>query len=70
MFPSVYTLVLFVLLQQVSAIWAYSAVDGKELSFKPGDVIWILKRDDSGWWEAMLNGKRGLIPANYVKKIE
>jgi len=45
------------------------AEDELELSFKVGDVLQITKQDDSGWWEATLNGKSGVIPANYVELL-
>jgi hypothetical protein len=56
----------------VTATFDY-APDGEgtepELAFKTGDVITVLARDDEGWWEGELNGKRGLFPANYTSGI-
>jgi son of sevenless-like protein len=43
--------------------------DETELGFVVGDTLEILTKDDSGWWEARLNGKVGSIPANYVEII-
>ncbi|KAF8827530.1 hypothetical protein HHX47_DHR4000078 [Lentinula edodes] len=36
------------------------------LSFRAGQVIHVLNRDASGWWDGELEGKRGWFPSNYV----
>ncbi|KAF9067138.1 ras guanine nucleotide exchange factor domain-containing protein [Rhodocollybia butyracea] len=36
------------------------------LSFRAGQVIHVLNRDPSGWWDGELEGKRGWFPSNYV----
>ena len=41
-----------------------------ELQFKKGDMIEISIMSEDGWWQGILNGKRGLFPFNYVEKIE
>ncbi|OQV25324.1 putative RIMS-binding protein 2 [Hypsibius exemplaris] len=38
----------------------------KELSFKKGDVIFVSGMDDDGFYESELNGKRGLVPSNFL----
>ncbi|KAI5477802.1 ras GEF [Pseudohyphozyma bogoriensis] len=39
------------------------------LSFEAGQVIRTLNKDDSGWWDGELDGKRGWFPSNYVEVI-
>lgn len=39
------------------------------LTFKEGDVLILLKRVDRSWFEGEVNGKRGLVPANFVRII-
>ncbi|KAK7115759.1 unconventional myosin-Ie-like isoform X2 [Littorina saxatilis] len=56
-------------LPKASCLYAYDAQDTDELSFNEGDVINIIKEDDSGWWRGKLRGKEGLFPANYVQKM-
>eukprot|EP01097_Dermamoeba_algensis_P012068 TRINITY_DN966_c0_g1_i1.p1 TRINITY_DN966_c0_g1~~TRINITY_DN966_c0_g1_i1.p1 ORF type:complete len:1106 (+),score=323.31 TRINITY_DN966_c0_g1_i1:51-3368(+) len=46
----------------------YDAGTPDELSFREGDVIFILQKDPGGWWEGELNGRKGWIPANYVQE--
>lgn len=38
------------------------------LSFRAGQVLRVLNRDPSGWWDGELDGKRGWFPSNYVNK--
>ncbi|ORY81232.1 ras guanine nucleotide exchange factor domain-containing protein [Leucosporidium creatinivorum] len=39
------------------------------LSFRAGQVIRTLNKDDSGWWDGELEGKRGWFPSNYVEVL-
>ncbi|PFH53989.1 hypothetical protein AMATHDRAFT_73003 [Amanita thiersii Skay4041] len=36
------------------------------LSFRAGQVIHVINRDPSGWWDGELEGRRGWFPSNYV----
>ncbi|KAF8635803.1 hypothetical protein AX15_000010 [Amanita polypyramis BW_CC] len=36
------------------------------LSFRAGQVIHVLNKDPSGWWDGELDGRRGWFPSNYV----
>lgn len=36
------------------------------LAFRAGQVIRVLNRDPSGWWDGELEGSRGWFPSNYV----
>nr|5XG9_A Chain A, Unconventional myosin IB [Entamoeba histolytica]5XG9_B Chain B, Unconventional myosin IB [Entamoeba histolytica]5XG9_C Chain C, Unconventional myosin IB [Entamoeba histolytica]5XG9_D Chain D, Unconventional myosin IB [Entamoeba histolytica]5XG9_E Chain E, Unconventional myosin IB [Entamoeba histolytica]5XG9_F Chain F, Unconventional myosin IB [Entamoeba histolytica]5XG9_G Chain G, Unconventional myosin IB [Entamoeba histolytica]5XG9_H Chain H, Unconventional myosin IB [Entamoeba len=56
------------MLPQVKALYPYTAANDEELSFKVGDIITILEKDE-GWWKGELNGQEGWIPNNYVKEI-
>lgn len=40
------------------------------LSFLAGQVIHVLNRDSSGWWDGEINGQRGWFPSNYVSADE
>jgi len=53
---------------KATAAFDYTAQSADELSFAAGDVITILKKDDSGWWEGELHGRKGWIPANYMQE--
>lgn len=36
------------------------------LSFQTGQIIHVLNRDPSGWWDGEIDGQRGWFPSNYV----
>uniref|UniRef100_A0A3B4APA4 Osteoclast-stimulating factor 1 n=1 Tax=Periophthalmus magnuspinnatus TaxID=409849 RepID=A0A3B4APA4_9GOBI len=39
-------------------------------SLSVGDIIVNIRRDDGGWWEGELHGRRGLFPDNFVREIK
>ena len=54
-------------LEKVQAIYDYSADKDDELTFSEGSVIYVLKKNDDGWWEGIMDGVTGLFPGNYVE---
>lgn len=54
---------------QAKALYPYEAATDDELTFNEGDIIFIVQKDQAGWWEGELNGKKGWVPANYVQEI-
>ncbi|XP_069368203.1 SH3 domain-containing kinase-binding protein 1 isoform X5 [Paralichthys olivaceus] len=48
----------------------YEAQQEDELSLTVGDIISNIRRDDGGWWEGELGGRRGLFPDNFVREIK
>ena len=36
------------------------------LAFHAGQIIHVLNRDPSGWWDGEVDGRRGWFPSNYV----
>jgi len=44
----------------------FSTNDPGFLPFERGDMIKILRKDESGWWLGRMGGKEGLFPENYV----
>ena len=53
--------------ENVTALYEYDAQEANELSFKEGDVIKIVKKNEDGWWLGELRGKQGLLPSSYVQ---
>lgn len=45
----------------------YEAQQDDELGLAVGDIIVNIRRDDGGWWEGELGGRRGLFPDNFVR---
>ncbi|XP_037643141.1 abl interactor 1-like isoform X7 [Sebastes umbrosus] len=58
-----------VYLEKVVAIYDYSKDKEDELSFMEGAIIYIIKKNDDGWYEGVSGGVTGLFPGNYVESI-
>jgi len=54
-------------LDKVLAIYDYNADKEDELTFQEGQTIYVLKKNDDGWWEGVMEGITGLFPGNYVE---
>ena len=52
--------------EKVISIYDYEATRDDELSFREGEIIYVLKKNDDGWYEGVMNGMTGLFPGNYV----
>lgn len=63
---TVHTLILCSL---VVAIYDYTKDKEDELSFQEGAIIYVIKKNDDGWYEGVMNGVTGLFPGNYVESI-
>ena len=53
----------------VEALYDYTKDKEDELSFVTGTVIYVVKKNDNGWFEGVTNGITGLFPGNYVEVI-
>ncbi|XP_053351102.1 abl interactor 1a isoform X1 [Clarias gariepinus] len=56
-------------IEKVVAIYDYAKDKEDELSFVEGAIIYIIKKNDDGWFEGVSNGVTGLFPGNYVEPI-
>ncbi|XP_054629167.1 abl interactor 2b isoform X2 [Dunckerocampus dactyliophorus] len=56
-------------LEKVVAIYDYTRDKEDELSFQEGAIIYVIKKNDDGWFEGVMNGTTGLFPGNYVESI-
>ncbi|XP_067358162.1 abl interactor 2-like isoform X10 [Channa argus] len=56
-------------LEKVVAIYDYARDKDDELSFQEGAIIYVIKKNDDGWFEGVMNGTTGLFPGNYVESI-
>ncbi|XP_060910056.1 abl interactor 1-like isoform X6 [Labrus mixtus] len=55
--------------EKVVAIYDYSADKEDELSFQEGAIIYVIKKNEDGWYEGVMNATTGLFPGNYVESI-
>ncbi|XP_060923057.1 abl interactor 2b isoform X3 [Limanda limanda] len=56
-------------MEKVVAIYDYSCDKEDELSFQEGAIIYVIKKNDDGWYEGVMNSTTGLFPGNYVESI-
>ncbi|XP_056869577.1 abl interactor 1a isoform X15 [Takifugu flavidus] len=56
-------------IEKVVAIYDYAKDKDDELSFMEGAIIYVVKKNDDGWFEGVCNGVTGLFPGNYVESI-
>lgn len=45
----------------------YQAQHDDELTISVGEIITNIRKEDGGWWEGQINGRRGLFPDNFVR---
>ncbi|KAM7537325.1 hypothetical protein Aperf_G00000076226 [Anoplocephala perfoliata] len=58
-------------IQKVITVYEYTADKSDELTFGENELIYVIKKNDDGWWEGiMMNGQTGLFPGNYVEVID
>jgi len=49
-------------------LYTYASTVAEDLTFNKGDVITVVK-EDGEWWTGSKDGRTGIFPANYVKKL-
>ena len=52
-----------------TAIYPYNSDEPGDLNFNQGDVIMVVKSDGE-WWTGYIDGRSGIFPANFVKKVD
>ena len=53
----------------VEALYDYTKDKDDELTFTTGAIIYVVKKNDDGWYEGVFNGVTGLFPGNYVEVV-
>ena len=57
-------------ISQCRGLFDYNPDDPNELTFKQGDIITVLQKDPSGWWQGELNGRIGVFPSvDWVEEL-
>ncbi|XP_038630467.1 rho guanine nucleotide exchange factor 6-like isoform X3 [Scyliorhinus canicula] len=54
----------------VKAKFNFKQTNEDELSFSKGDILYVSRVEDGGWWEGTLKGRSGWFPSNYVREIK
>ncbi|KAI4832348.1 hypothetical protein KUCAC02_015318 [Chaenocephalus aceratus] len=55
--------------QPARAIYDFKAQTAKELTFKKGDAVNIIRQIDNNWYEGEHRGRVGILPISYVEKM-
>ena len=53
----------------VIVIYDYSANNPDELNLREDQIVYVVKKNDDGWFEGVLDGVTGLFPGNYAESI-
>jgi hypothetical protein len=53
---------------KAKALFDFVPSEDGELGFKVNDVL-VIHKQEGEWWEGELNGKRGVLPSNYVQLL-
>ncbi|XP_078481596.1 abl interactor 1-like isoform X5 [Ciona intestinalis] len=56
-------------LEKVVVIYDYSAENSDELNLKEDQVVYVVRKNDDGWYEGVLDGVTGLFPGNYAEAV-
>ncbi|ERL85239.1 hypothetical protein D910_02660 [Dendroctonus ponderosae] len=58
-------------LEKVIAKYDFESNEKDDLSFKKGDILTVLFKEEEQWWRAKdKNGREGCIPVPYVQKVQ
>ncbi|VDM52063.1 unnamed protein product [Angiostrongylus costaricensis] len=51
------------------ALYDYDADKPDELSLRENCIVYVLRKNEDGWFEGVLDGVTGLFPGNYVQAV-
>lgn len=52
------------------ALYDYQSDNANNLSFQKGETVQVITQLENGWWDGVINGKRGWFPSNYCAVIQ
>ncbi|CAJ0579109.1 unnamed protein product, partial [Mesorhabditis spiculigera] len=56
-------------IEKAIVLYDYNAERPDELSLREQSIVYILRKNDDGWYEGVHDGNTGLFPGNYVEKM-
>ncbi|XP_033746573.1 uncharacterized protein LOC117331777 isoform X4 [Pecten maximus] len=54
---------------KAKALYNFSSQNPRELGFRKGDVVYLIRQIDKHWFEGERHGRRGIFPINYVEVV-
>ena len=55
-----------VYLEKARVVYGYEATRSDELTLNEEAIVYVLRKNEDGWYEGVLDGLTGLFPGNYV----
>uniref|UniRef100_A0A158P6W0 SH3 domain-containing protein n=1 Tax=Angiostrongylus cantonensis TaxID=6313 RepID=A0A158P6W0_ANGCA len=56
-------------IEKAIALYDYDADKPDELSLRENCIVYVLRKNEDGWFEGVLDGVTGLFPGNYVQAV-
>uniref|UniRef100_A0A914Z7N6 SH3 domain-containing protein n=1 Tax=Panagrolaimus superbus TaxID=310955 RepID=A0A914Z7N6_9BILA len=56
-------------IEKALAIYDYEAEKEDELNLRENCIVYVVAKNEDGWYEGIMDGMTGLFPSNYVQKI-
>ncbi|XP_076820759.1 abl interactor 2-like isoform X3 [Clavelina lepadiformis] len=56
-------------IEKMVVIYDYSAENADELNLREDQEVYVVKKNDDGWYEGVLDGVTGLFPGNYAEPV-
>ncbi|KAF8357160.1 abi-1 [Pristionchus pacificus] len=53
-------------IERAVALYDYEADKADELNLRANCIVYVVRKNEDGWYEGVLNGVTGLFPGNYV----
>ncbi|XP_069125566.1 uncharacterized protein [Argopecten irradians] len=54
---------------KAKALYNFSSQNPRELGFRKGDIVYLIRQIDKHWFEGERHGRRGIFPINYVEVL-
>jgi len=51
-------------------LYDYESRNADELRLYQGATVYVLKKNEDGWFEGVMDGITGLFPGNYVQTLQ
>ncbi|XP_075038347.1 neutrophil cytosol factor 2 [Mixophyes fleayi] len=51
-------------------LFEFTPETAEEMGLMPGNIVFVLKKGDDNWATALFNGKKGIVPCNYLEPVE
>ncbi|XP_075688274.1 neutrophil cytosol factor 2 [Rhinoderma darwinii] len=51
-------------------LFEFTPETAEEMAVMPGNIVFVLKKGDDNWATVLFNGKKGIVPCNYLESVE